>query len=156
MKNNIKTVKLGDLLNELSILKDIKVSDIEINLEYLPNFVYGIHEKSDILNKSIPENLTLNIALKDLDLNYTVISDLSNVCADGLTIYDHTKIIKKHFLQKQGLNWDRTYIIIPKEDIPNMMYNFDLDDFLDSNTYDDTFAQAITHCKSYEKTLKRR
>ena len=86
MKNNIKTVKLGDLLNELSILKDIKVSDIEINLEYLPNFVYGIHEKSDILNKSIPENLTLNIALKDLDLNYTVMSDLSNVQNEPLSV----------------------------------------------------------------------
>ena len=158
MKEEIVYVTLGNLLEELSKISNTSIDEMDVNLEYLPNFIYGAHEKTDVLHKNIKEKLNLSIASNDIALNYTLISDLTEPQADGISLYDHTIVIQKHALKEKEVNWDMTYIIIPKESQKNIICKFDMQDFLESEIYDERIAEAIisSNKKEKQKTLKRR
>ena len=158
MKEEIVYVTLKNLLEELSKITDTNIDEMDVNLEYLPNFIYGAHKKNDVLHKNIPEKLNLSIASNDIALNYTIISDLTEPQADGISLYDHTIVIQKHALKEKEVNWDMTYIIIPKESQKNIICKFDMQDFINSKVYDERIAEAIINSnkKEKQKTLKRR
>ena len=158
MKEEIVYVTLENLLSELSKITDTNIDEMDVNLEYLPNFIYGAHKKNDVLHKNIPEKLNLSIASNDIALNYTIISDLTEPQADGISLYDHTIVIQKHALKEKEVNWDMTYIIIPKESQKNIICKFDMQDFINSKVYDERIAEAIINSnkKEKQKTLKRR
>lgn len=158
MKEEIVYITLGNLLEELSEISNTNIDEMEVNLEYLPNFIYGVHEKTAVLHKNIPEKLNLSIVSNDIALNYTLISDLKAPQADGISLYDHTEVIQKHALKEKEINWDITYIIIPKESQKNIICRFDLHDFDNSKIYDERITEAIINSnkKQKQKTLKRR
>lgn len=158
MKEEIVYVTLKNLLEELSKITDTNIDEMDVNLEYLPNFIYGAHKKNDVLHKNIPEKLNLSIASNDIALNYTITSDLTEPQADGISLYDHTIVIQKHALKEKEVNWDMTYIIIPKESQKNIICKFDMQDFINSKVYDERIAEAIINSnkKEKQKTLKRR
>lgn len=157
MKNSeILSVRLGDFIKELSDITEINEEDIEVNLDYLPSFIYGAHEKQDILNSNIPEKLSLNVNAEDISLYYTVIGDLKKPQADGKTLYDHTTVIQKYALQEKDLSWDKTYIIISKEEIKEIICNFDLCDLLNQKFYNPNIVKALVNASKKQKikTLK--
>lgn len=152
-------VALGDLLSELAKLTNTNLDEMEINLEFLPNFIYGAHEKNEVLHKNIPEKLNLSVISNDVALNYTITSDLNEPQADGISLYDHTEVIQKHALKEKDVDWDITYIILPKESLKNIICTFDIKDFIDSQIYDERITEAIIDSapkSKTQKTLKRR
>ena len=155
MKEEIISMAFENLLEEISQITGIDIDEMDFSLEFLPNFIYGIHEKDDLLHKNIPEKLILSIVSKEMALNYSFISDLNELQADGISLYDHAMIIKKHFLKDKGADWDRTYIIIPKESQKNIICKFDLKDFADSKFYDENIKKAIINSSARQKTLKK-
>ena len=155
MKEEIISITFENLLEELSQVTGIDIDEMEFSLEFLPNFIYGIHEKKDILHKNIPEKLILSIASKKMALYYTFISDLKELQADGISLYDHARIMKKHCLKDKGADWDRTYIIIPKESQKNIICKFDLKDFADSKFYDENIKKAIINSSARQKKIKK-
>ena len=156
MKEEIVYITLGNLLEELSKISNTSIDEMDVNLEYLPNFIYGVHEKTAVLHKNIPEKLNLSIVSNDIALNYTLVSDLTEPQADGISLYDHTIVIQKHALKEKEVNWDMTYIIIPKESQKNIICKFDMQDFLESEIYDERIAEAIISSNKKQKILKRR
>lgn len=156
MKEEIISITFEDLLEALSHATGTDISEMDFSLDFLPNFIYGIHEKDDILHKNIPEKLVLSIAYKKMALYYTFISDLNELQADGISLYDHAVVMKKHFLKDKDVDWDRTYIILPKESQKNIICKFDLKDFTDSKFYDENIKEAIIGGSAKQKTLKKK
>ena len=96
MKEEIISIAFENLLEEISQVTGIDIDEMDFSLEFLPNFIYGIHEKDDILHKNIPEKLTLSIISKKMALNYSFISNLNELQADGISLYDHAMIRTKY------------------------------------------------------------
>ena len=160
-EKNILSVRLGDLLKELSELTNVDINEFNVNLEFLPHYIYGAHEKSDVLHNGIKEKLVLSIVSNDIFFNYTMICDLTELQADDKTLYNHVKVIQKHTLEEKELKWDETYIILPKESLKNIICNFNLNDFKNSDLYSDEVIRAIIisannqNKKENQKVLKK-
>ena len=90
-----------------------------------------------------------------------MICDLTELQADDKTLYDHVKVIQKHTLEEKELKWDETYIILPKESLKNIICNFNLNDFKNSDLYSDEVIRAIIisannqNKKENQKVLKK-
>lgn len=161
-EKDMRSVRIGELLNQLTILTYMDINEIVVKLDFIPNFIYGIHEKEDILHKNILEKLSLSVAINDKVLNYTVISDLDEPMSNGQTLYDQAKIVQKYSLKEKDVNWDRTYIEIPEESLDDINVSIDLNDIETSDFYSKAFFNAVINAANAEskkakcKTLIRR
>ena len=165
----VASVRLGDLLEELSKLTKIPVNDIyyEINTDIWAN---GTHGKNYFYDKKDSAGLSLTISskeshsareIKDCLFYYDFIyfhTNFDEIQADGRPLIDHCDTVIHHY---DDMPWKARYTALELKNTRDLdiICSFSLYDLADLNEYPffhprDLLKTAILNCIAKNKTVE--
>ena len=153
-KEEVITIRIGDLLEEISELTDININELETKI----TVVNGIYTKNvkDIPNNLIKGNIPfvsyLNIhdkaGKKILCEEVSIFDNLEEIEADGENLLSHCTLEKGCGARK---------VLVINKDVENIICHFKLE-ALDFENYKDNYLlpRALRNCLEYETKEKGR